>query len=98
MAWGALYNTTTGRLISIADRFVDPLPGGTAVRTLASPPRPTVVWDETARAFVPRPAPPTRRSLAIILSEQPEIDALPQAIRDLLGTVSNRIEEEARRG
>lgn len=98
MAWGALYNTTTGELVSIAEAFVNPLPSGTAVRNLAGQPRlQNVMWDTATRAFVARPPRgPRVRPSAMIVAE-PEIASMTQGTRDTIVAVVNRIEQAVQR-
>lgn len=58
MTWYAVYETTTGRLVSIGDQVADPLPDGLIAAELASAPDlRSVMWDNVARAFTNRPAP-----------------------------------------
>jgi hypothetical protein len=52
----ALYNTTTGALLSQGTLMVTPLPPGTAILELQGPPLDSEMWDTATRTFVPRPA------------------------------------------
>ena len=57
MAWYAVFDDTTGELVSLTT-IVDPaaLPAGMAFAPLAEKPDPSeVVWDKATRSFVPRP-------------------------------------------
>ena len=63
MAWYAVYNDSTGELVSVTS-VVDPqsLPPELAFAPLASRPDPEEVkWDSAARAFVPRTLSKTER-------------------------------------
>lgn len=53
--WYALFDTTSGALISLGTTLDLPLPSGTDVLTLGSQPDASVVWDTTARNYVPVP-------------------------------------------
>lgn len=56
MAWTAIFDQASGRLISVGD-VVGSLPSGVSTLTLAGPPDlATQMWDETSRSFVSRPA------------------------------------------
>lgn len=57
--WNALYETATGRLLSIGSVVADPLPEGTAVVEYAErPDQTTQVWDEATHDFVQRASVP----------------------------------------
>lgn len=57
MACFALYETATGRLHSLGNVVVDPVPDGMTVMLVGdNPPDASVMWDEATRTFVPRPA------------------------------------------
>ncbi|MCC6192057.1 MAG: hypothetical protein IT318_23760 [Anaerolineales bacterium] len=57
MAWQALYETATGRLVSVGSVVAEPLPAGLAALALAGPPNVDgEMWDAGTRAFVARPA------------------------------------------
>lgn len=54
----AVYETATGRLVSVSDVLADPLPAGlTAVDVGAAVDFRTQVWDEAGKTFIARPAP-----------------------------------------
>ncbi len=57
MAWYAVYETDTGRLVSLGTVLAEPFPAGLSTVALsAEPDLPTAMWDAPTRAFVPRPA------------------------------------------
>ena len=57
MAWYAICETASGRLISLGEADVAPVIVGATALTLAGAPDLQVqVWDEATRAFVARPA------------------------------------------
>jgi len=56
MAWYAVHDTLTGRLISIGQVIADPMPPNQVALPLVDRPADTQVWDETLRQFVVRPA------------------------------------------
>lgn len=56
MSWSALYDETSGQLLSIASVVSDTLPAGVAVLALAGPPADSQMWDAITRAFIARPA------------------------------------------
>ena len=60
--WYALYDVTTGELLSVGTVLPippDTIPAGTALLALTGQPDFTLIlWDTTTRTFVPRPPPP----------------------------------------
>lgn len=57
MAWLAVFNSTTGDLVSVATVVANPLPDGLTSVTLASEPDlKLLVWDKVTRTFLARPA------------------------------------------
>lgn len=79
MPWTALYDTTTGRLLSVGTVVANPLPSGTATLDMAQAPTRADMWDETTRAFIARPAKVQIDRLADI-SAHPDFDAVWQAL------------------
>jgi hypothetical protein len=53
--WYALYDTTTGALLSLGTVVPDTLPGGSALVALTSQPDLTVMWDPITCTFIPKP-------------------------------------------
>ena len=56
MLWYAVYNSVSGRLDSVGTRVAEALPPDVVAVELAEEPTAAMMWDEAARAFVPRPA------------------------------------------
>jgi hypothetical protein len=56
MPWFAVYESGTGRLVSVAQTVADPLPAGLAAAELGQRPADSQMWDTTTRTFVARPA------------------------------------------
>lgn len=56
MTWYAIYNKSTGRLVSLGTVITDPLPAHLEAVTLADKPADSEMWDEATKAYVPRPA------------------------------------------
>lgn len=99
MAWCAIYENTTGRLVSISDPRPGRIPNGhTAIDLAQRPDLGVVMWDEATRVFVSRPARPPHRAMREVLAAQPEIQALPAGTRTTIAAVSDRVEDEVRRG
>lgn len=55
MAWEAIVNEATGRLVSVGTVIADPLPAGLVSISLPSRPPDVDMWDEATRGFIPRP-------------------------------------------
>ena len=56
MPWTAIFDSATGRLLSVGDILGD-IPAGAATLVLAGEPDlRTQVWDEASRSFISRPA------------------------------------------
>jgi len=55
MAWYAVYNGVTGRLVSVGQVVADPLSEDLVASLLAGRPGDDEMWDEATRQFVARP-------------------------------------------
>jgi len=56
MAWHAIYVAATGRLVSVGEIVVSPLPGALTDLVLAGEPNlSNQVWDTTTKTFITRP-------------------------------------------
>ena len=55
MVWYAVYESATGRLLSVTTLLGD-LPVGVTTLNLAGEPADNQMWDSTTRTFIPRPA------------------------------------------
>jgi len=53
--WYALYDTTTGELLSLGTTLDLPLPSGTDVLVIGNEPDASLIWDTTARNYVAAP-------------------------------------------
>lgn len=69
MPWTALYDTDTGRLVSVGQIVSDPLPAGLTAVTLPDRPQDSEMWDAPSRAFVARPAKVLVDRLAELLTD-----------------------------
>lgn len=56
MTWHAIYETQSGRLVSVGEVVANPLPSGLTDLPLLTEPTDREMWDPPTRAFVPRPA------------------------------------------
>ena len=56
MAYWAVYETATGRLVSQGTRLADPLPAGLTAVDLGTRPADSLMWDSAQRIMVARPA------------------------------------------
>jgi len=56
MAWYAVHDAVSGRLISVGQVVADPMPLDRVALLLLDRPADTQVWDEALRQFVARPA------------------------------------------
>lgn len=83
--WIALYDDTTGRLVSIGTRISDNPDDlrGLGTVTLEGPPDHTLMWDPQLRTFIPRPNKPEIDRMAAALGH-PALDKLPPLDRDAL--------------
>lgn len=55
MAYFMLYETATGRPISLSSVEADPIRAGRTSVDIGSAPSPDTMWDNATRAFIPRP-------------------------------------------
>lgn len=90
MAWSAVYDSVTGRLISVGQVVASPLPSTMSAEALAGFPDPSQMWDEVARVFVARPAPVVGDRVADFMA-QPEITSQTVANRTKIQTAAIRI-------
>ena len=83
MTWFAVWETTTGRLVSIATVLADPLPAGLSVTTLGVD-RPEGVWNILTHVF--DPAPVLKPMLRLLDFAQRFTTAEREALQNMLAT------------
>jgi len=106
LIWYALYDTTTGELLSIGTVLPTPpdtIPTGTALLVITGLPDGTVIWDTTLRIFVPRPPDtlvdrayddlPADASLTAVWAalDPTKTEALKSRVAELLGSFRYRL-------
>jgi hypothetical protein len=87
MIWFAIYDSTSGKLISVASRVTSSLPSRLKTKEYDSKPDlATTMWDETSREFVPRPEPVMVSRIDDLLNDSRsgwKTKLLPDEIQDL---------------
>lgn len=56
MPYYAIFDSTTGKLLSLASRLPETLADGVSSKNIGNPPRRNQMWDEAKRTYVGRPA------------------------------------------
>lgn len=89
--WVALYESASGRLISLGTVVVSPLPAGVATLALPGPPDfSTTEWNAASRTFVARPARVVQDRIAAFMAD-PDITALTSQQRTRVQAAAARI-------
>jgi hypothetical protein len=91
MPWFAVYESTTGRLVSVGQQVADPLPAGLTAAQLGQRPADNQMWDTATRAFVARPAKVLVDRLLTDLLSNPAFSELQTAYNSLSAANKTRI-------